>query len=176
MSTWKEIDRMKRIVWSLAVGAILAATSLSWAQEKANVAADFPRPGPISLSISADQDSAVAGSALLLTVKMTNASLERYCYRMVRGFANGIYNFPAKVLNANGETVKPSPAVDTHAKVMLSSKTECLQGGAAFFQTMRLDQLFDLSGIGTYTVQVSRMLGRSREKVFSNTIRFKIVP
>jgi hypothetical protein len=170
---------MKMRAWSLGVGVCFAIVSLSWSQDQTKTADTLPGPGPVSIKISLDHDEIGTGSPITLTVTMTNITQERHCYSMVRGYGNGIYNFSAKVLKSNGNGVGPSPAIinkNKEVKETISSKRECLQGGATFSQIMHLDQLFDIEAPDTYSVQVRRVRVKSDDKTLSNTLTFKILP
>jgi hypothetical protein len=163
--------------FSLAMGVILATTSLLWSQEQTTAPGPVrPGPGTIDIKISLDHDEVSSGSELLLTVTMMNIAQEQHCYKMRHGRVSGIYSFPAKVLKSNGDEVGPLPKIDRSIKETTSSKTECLQAGATLSQKMRLDQLFDLDTPGTYSVQVNRITSKAGDKTFSNSLTFKILP
>jgi hypothetical protein len=159
----------------LLVAVICVVASLSLAQDQAQVADTRPGPGPIDLMISLDHDQVNAGTPLVLTVTMANTAEEQHCYRLVRGYA--MYNFDPEVLNSKGEKVGLVSTSENHLPRTMSSKTQCLQGRATLSQTMRLDELFTLATPDTYTVRVGRYLrGRSGDKVFSNSLTFKVLP
>jgi hypothetical protein len=167
---------MKNPLYSVGLAITFAATFPSWCQEQAKPFDDRPGPGPIGLSICVDHDEVGLGATLLLTVSMTNIAQDQHCYGMARGHGNGIYNFPTTVRRASGEIVGASPIIDKSGKVTISRKRFCLQGGDTLAQTMRLDQLFDLSAPGKYSVQVSRKQGTTGEVVLSNSLPFTVMP
>jgi hypothetical protein len=105
---------------------------------------------------------------------MANIDSEEHCYVMVRGYA--YHNFSAIVSGSNGGRVGLSPKIDRMAKEATSSRRYCLQSGASLSQTMRLDELFDLATPDAYSIQVSRPLTKSGDKVFSNRVAFSITP
>jgi hypothetical protein len=106
---------------------------------------------------------------------MTNSSDEKHCYKMIRGDAKE--NFELEVVRANGDKVAALPTKEAQPSKSTSSKTECLDGRATLSQSIRLNELFDVTRPDTYRVRVSRFVqGKSGEKIFSNVLTFRILP
>lgn len=172
---------MKRItIKIIACLVLIVALSLSASgsscEEGPDLSDNRPGPGPVSITIALEYDEVSPRAPLLLSVKMRNIAQERHCYRMARGYANGIYNFSTIILDSKGNQVSSSTHFDKKLKETKSTKTEWLESRATFSQAMRLHQLFDLETPGLYSVQVNRALVRDGEKVYSNTLTFKILP
>jgi hypothetical protein len=161
---------------SFVASIVFASTLPLWCQEQATAVNPSLGPGPISLKISLDHDAVRVGSALVLTVEMTNITEDPHCYK---GFGGGAANdFNLVVLTSTGERARLAPALESRMRnETWSRRSRCLNGWAKRSESQRLDELFDLSSPGTYRVQASRSLqGKPDDKALSNELTFTILP
>ena len=141
-----------------------------------------PKKPAFSLSITARQATAKAGSPVALQLTLTNTT--EHDLEVGRGFINGtlLRYMDVKVLDKDGQ-----PVADTDYGLGLHGRrpgpigggvgfSEKIKPGEAIHEEADLSKEFDLSKPGKYTVQAERMDSTIREVVKSNVITFTVTP
>jgi hypothetical protein len=141
------------------------------------------RGTPFTLKLSASSEDVKAGSQVRIEIIFTNTSdQEIHLSRPPGDVPEAAYSYAFEVRDEKGELVPETrygrPFKDGTARIRGSWAGWTLKPGESLKEASILNQLFDLSLPGRYTVRVSHEIpqGFGKGSVKSNTITITIAP